>query len=265
MAGDWIKMRIDLASEPEVIGISELTGLDEDAVVGKLLRLWGWADQKTTDGNAACVTQMWIDRYVSHDGFATAMLKVGWLNIEQPSDKNKIGGVSFPNFDRHNTETGKRRALGARRAAKRRTNPSRNSNAKSNASSVTKSAPTEEKRREDNIGDASASPREGGKNRFDPIGVDLPPELDNDRFRQSWASWVDYRKNTRRKPLSLAACSQQIPKLAQFGADVAIEAIEASIANDWTGLFPERVEVSKSSSGLDNEARRRFLERHAND
>lgn len=34
MAGDWIKMRVDLRDDPDVIGIAAATGLDEDTVVG---------------------------------------------------------------------------------------------------------------------------------------------------------------------------------------------------------------------------------------
>ena len=120
MAGDWIKMRVDLADDPAVIGIAAVTGLDEDTVVGKLHRLWAWADRQTTDGNAPAVTKTWIDRYLRAEGFAEAMVSAGWLNA-------KSGGITFPKFDRHNGETGKQRALTAKRVAKYKSN---NGNAK---------------------------------------------------------------------------------------------------------------------------------------
>ena len=50
MSGEWIKMRLDLASDPAVIRIRRSLGLDVDAVVGKLHRLWSWADAHTVDG-----------------------------------------------------------------------------------------------------------------------------------------------------------------------------------------------------------------------
>ena len=149
MAGDWIKMRVDLAADPNVIGISIAVGLDEDYVVGKLHKLWSWADQHTTDGNAKSVTQTWLDRYVGVDGFADALAAVGWLVVSDD-------GISIPDFERHNGESGKRRALTANRAAKRRSKSnaptvtkSAPTQSKSNATTVTKSAPREEKRREE--------------------------------------------------------------------------------------------------------------------
>lgn len=133
MAGDWIKMRVALPEDPAVIGIAEATGLDEFGVVGRLHRVWSWADQQSRDGNAACVTEKWLDRYVVRDGFAKAMIAAGWLLVTP-------GGVSFPNFDRHNGKSAKNRALTQDRQVTHRSR-------KRNAESVTKSLP--EKRREE--------------------------------------------------------------------------------------------------------------------
>lgn len=113
MAGDWIKMRADLAEDPAVIGMASALGVDEDLIVGKLHRLWSWADRQSRDGHATGVTQIWIDRYIRCDGFAQAMVAVGWLEVEGAS-------VTFPNFDRHNGETAKTRALGTKRKQKQR-------------------------------------------------------------------------------------------------------------------------------------------------
>lgn len=108
MAGDWIKMRTALATDPAVIDIAAALKIDEFSVVGRLHHLWGWADAQSLDGNAPGVTENWIDRYVQAPGFAAAMSRVSWLIVN--SD-----GVSFPNFDVHNGETAKARALGAKR------------------------------------------------------------------------------------------------------------------------------------------------------
>lgn len=138
MAGDWIKMRCGLCDEPEVIRLAARTKLAEDTVVGKLHRLWCWADQKSADGNAAGVTKSWLDGYVSHSGFADALVDVGWLEVT-------TDGINFPNFDRHMGQSGKRRALAADRQAKHR----EKSNAGRNAPRVTESVTREEKRREE--------------------------------------------------------------------------------------------------------------------
>ncbi len=113
MAGDWIKVEDCLPDKPEVVGIASSLGLDQDAVVGKLIRLWAWADQQTVDGCAVSVTKAFIDRLAFAPGFADAMREVGWLVASD-------GKMAFPNFERHNGETAKQRALAAKRMARGR-------------------------------------------------------------------------------------------------------------------------------------------------
>lgn len=113
MAGDWIKMRNDLADDPAVISIAQACGLDEDTVVGKLHRLWSWADKHTTDGRTI-VSAAWIDKYVNCRKFAAAMCKTGWLEI---SDAETV----FPCFERHNGESAKKRLAVRERVERHRT------------------------------------------------------------------------------------------------------------------------------------------------
>lgn len=127
MAGDWIKMRIDLRDEPEVIGIARRTGLDRDSVVGKLLKVWGWLSRSSRDGSVTNVAHDDLDDIAQRAGFADAMVHVGWL-------KDTKDGLSFPKFDRHNSASAKARAENTMRQ-----NLSR--------SSRDKSATREEKRR----------------------------------------------------------------------------------------------------------------------
>ncbi len=56
MAGDWIKIESVMPDKPEVGVIAEELGIDHDAVIGKLVRFWIWADQQSVDGNALSVT-----------------------------------------------------------------------------------------------------------------------------------------------------------------------------------------------------------------
>lgn len=141
MAGDWIKMRIDLAEDPAVIGMAEALGLDEFAVVGRLHGLWGWADSQSRDGHARGVTEKWIDRKVQRDGFAAAMVAAGWLLL-------KDGGIEFPNFDRHNGETAKQRGLATNRKKKSREKVTQNVTDESRKERD-ETATREEKRREE--------------------------------------------------------------------------------------------------------------------
>jgi hypothetical protein len=136
LAGDWIKMRHDLGSDPAVIRIRRATGLDVDAVVGKLHRLWSWADTHTADGQAVGLDAAWVDEFAGATGFAAAMQDAGWLEV-------KDSGVLFVNFDRHNGQPAKTRALAKTRMMRSRC-----------AVSATEAQPEkrrEEKRREEEI------------------------------------------------------------------------------------------------------------------
>ena len=137
MAGDWIKFELTTLDKPEVCQIADLADIDPDAVVGKLMRVWGWFDQQTENGNAPSVSKKLLDRLVGVIGFCEHMKSVAWM-IEVD------GVISLPHFDRHNGKTAKNRLLTAKRVANHKA-----SNAKGNGSNVSGALPKEEKRRED--------------------------------------------------------------------------------------------------------------------
>lgn len=138
MAGDWIKMAVDLPEKPEVWQIAGMVGIDADTVVGKLLKVWRWFDAHTETGNAAGVTYALVDHVTGVTGFGEAMALAGWLE--------QSGSIlSLPHFDRHNGKTAKNRALTAKRVASHK----HKSNDEGNAVSVTSALPREEKRREE--------------------------------------------------------------------------------------------------------------------
>lgn len=130
----WIKVETCIHEKPEVFAIAEILDCDRDTVVGKLLRVWSWADAHTYATNATSVSTKLVDAVAQRDGFAIAMQKVGWL--AQSED-----GFSFPNFDRHNGNTAKSRALTAKRVAK---------HAKQTNASLTLDALAEKRREEKN-------------------------------------------------------------------------------------------------------------------
>ena len=66
---------------------------------------------------------------------------------------------------------------------------------------------------------------------------DMPPELDTPEFLLSWESWLHERKK-RKQTVTPKAATLQLRDLAAHGAKIAIETIEISIKNGWTGLFP---------------------------
>lgn len=117
MAGDWLKMRHDLADDPAVIRLATICELDEDAVIGKLFRLWSWADRHSKDGQVDGVDLAWVDRLARRNGYGAALVRVGWL-VETGE------GLCFPRFDRHCSDTAKSRALGKNRVETHRNAPS---------------------------------------------------------------------------------------------------------------------------------------------
>ena len=173
MAGDWIKIEHALPDKPECIRLAARLEIDQDAVVGKLVRLWIWADQQTLDGNAP-VTPAFIDRLTNCPGFAAAIVDIGWLR-----DRN--GTLQLPRFDRHNGQTAKRRAL-----AKDRMKRSRD------VANVT--GPSPEKRREEKSNGGSGSDGGGLKNIDLKALGDPVMQAEVDRFLVAWNASEHTRK-----------------------------------------------------------------------
>src|SRR6185295_539734 len=98
----WLKVNFDLANRLETLRIAGETKLDPDAVVGKLIRIWQWAQQQTGDGRVLGATADMLDRVIGVAGFALAMKLVGWLEIDAK-------GVSFPRWELHNSNGAKER------------------------------------------------------------------------------------------------------------------------------------------------------------
>lgn len=136
MAGDWIKMRMDLRDDPAVVQIATDTKLDTFGVIGRLHAVWEWANRHTETGIVTGIQATYIDYLASRKGFAEAMSRAGWLEISQ-------SGVSFPKFTRHNGDSAKKRATNA--VAKKVSRIRHKNVIESNDKAVTR----EEKRREE--------------------------------------------------------------------------------------------------------------------
>jgi len=136
MADFWIKVEKSTPDKSEIFEIAEILGIDPDAVLGKLIRVWCWADSNSENGHIKSVTPVLIDRLTMSQGFADAMKTVGWL-----------ADGEIPNFSRHLGESAKKRAKDAERKRMSRT-----SSESSHKKSVTESGldkSREDKSRED--------------------------------------------------------------------------------------------------------------------
>jgi hypothetical protein len=229
----WIKFETATSEKPEVWAIALSLGIDADAVVGKLLRIWAWFDTQTVEGNAPSVTKALLDSKVSVSGFCQAMIEVGWM-IEED------GVISLPNFDRHNGKTAKNRALTSKRVAEHKAGNAKVTQKvtkqfeKGNAASVTIALPREEKRREEVNTIPPLSPK-GEKTRYDASETTLPPELDTDAFREAWTLWCRHRAEIK-KPLKPTMVSQQLKQFQDWGETRSIAAIRHTVARGWQGI-----------------------------
>lgn len=102
----WIKVEHNTPEKDEVRSISRATGLDRDAVLGKLIRVWVWFDMHTTDGVAARLVDADVDDIAGFAGFSKAMRDAEWI------DTPEGGGLRAVEFDKHNGCTAKQRAMG---------------------------------------------------------------------------------------------------------------------------------------------------------
>jgi hypothetical protein len=229
MAGDWIKLEIATSDKPEVWQIAESLGIDPDAVVGKLIRVWAWFDQQTLDGNAKgnatsvttgngasvtkSATMALLDRKVGVTGFCAAMISVGWMLDDG-------GALTLPNFDRHNGKTAKTRALTAKRVSEHK----KKGNATANALVTVDALPREEKRREEKIVKNTTAKRP-------KVEVDRPDFVDE----LTWQDWKAARKG--------AKITVTVMRGIQEQADIAgielAEAIKFAASKSWRSFEAE--------------------------
>lgn len=141
MAGDWIKMRVDLQSHPKVVRILSATKSDKFRVIGGLHSVWTVFDTHSEDGELVGYTPETLDHIIGWSGFSRAMIDVDWL-IE-----NTGVSLAMPEFSEHNGQSGKRRAEDQKRKRDSRKSPEdvRNLSAKQPDKKLTR----EEKRREE--------------------------------------------------------------------------------------------------------------------
>lgn len=113
----WIKIRIDLAQDPKTLRIAELTGLEPDCVVGKLVRVWGWAKKHSKrgriEGDLARAAVTLLRDMVGKCHMVEAMIDVGWLCVTERD-------VTFPDWTEYLSQEEKKKALAAERKRKQR-------------------------------------------------------------------------------------------------------------------------------------------------
>jgi hypothetical protein len=188
MAGDWIKMRRSLLTDPRVVRISSALNADRFRTIGGLFSAWCLFDEQTSDGTLCGYTPEVFDEIVGVKGLSRAMELVGWLEINGDSLKATA-------FSEHNGQSAKRRAQESVRKMSAR-------NADIDAD---KKRPREEKRREEKKTDTKVSV----SGDFDAWYTHYPKKAGKDAAAKAYAKAI--KSIT---PAELLAAS--IPRLSEL-------------------------------------------------
>lgn len=254
MAGDWIKMRVGLTTNPRVMRIAEC--LLEDArfmdwaglsygmagypapspeesraerhaalrvtryvTVTALLRWWGYANEHSKGEFIAGLFPEDVEEITGVPGFASAIEATGWVEF----DPN--GGASLPNFNEHNTSAGER--SGAAERQKRYRERQREVD-----------APVTPER--DVTRDVTVTPREE-KKREEKKEKKQPPSPDGDLFPGIDPQVVaDFRKIRERKKAPLTQTAVAGIKREAAKAGLTLEsALAMCCERGWGGFKAE--------------------------
>lgn len=207
MAGDWIKMRVNLVTHPKVLAISErlaghsgyqdwstmggfapsIGGTQEEfdrdfsdslrvtryVTVCALLRFWGYANEHARNEFIATLRVNDIDDIVQVPGFGCALESVGWIKYDHDRQ-----GLSLPNFNEFN-KSGHERTAGAKTAAQRQKEyrdrkRAANSDVTSDVTGDVTRHRREEKRREEKKEEKDTPPASAdGSRKGDKRGVEI--------------------------------------------------------------------------------------------
>lgn len=262
MAGDWIKWVKGLVDRREVVVIAQALSMDRRMVAGCLMQLWEWADDNVDfsvhvvseicpqsvrglsetcpetvhEESAFChlpfLEPSFVDELLCVDGFADAMIKAGWLH-------HSDAGLTFPNAERHNGKSAKKRAIDNIRKQMDREKSSETSRTKTGRASdksrtrrgqkTDKPRTREEKRREENK-----------KEENPPPPLVFPASIDAEECKEAWAKWIQYKREIKDSYKSRTSEQEMINRLAPMGKDKFVQAINHSIARGWKGIFPDK-------------------------
>lgn len=126
MAGDWIKMRVDLQTHPKVFRMVSALRADRLRVIGGLHVAWSIFDTHSADGVLHGYTTDAMDAVIGWPGFTQAMIDVEWAELDEG------GSLVMPRFDEHNGASAKRRANDSeRKRSSRKSDSVRNPSASS--------------------------------------------------------------------------------------------------------------------------------------
>jgi hypothetical protein len=219
MAGDWIKMRADLFTHPKVVRMASALKADTLRTVGGLMSAWCLFDAHSDDGRLEGYSPEVLDAHLRWDGFAAAMIAVGWLEHDEAQ------GLALPRFDTHNGQSAKRRAQDADRKREVR---------KASASDADKLRTREEKRRDTSTTDVVDDKR----------AARTRPAVRPEGVSESvWADFLTVRR-AKKAPLTQTALDGIQREAAKAGMGLH-DALALCCARGWQGFKADWVAGQK--------------------
>lgn len=111
MAGQWIEWEKGLTRKPEVLQMARALKISTPEAAARCMLVWEWVDDATTTGHVDGCDRQTIDEIAGLSGFAQAMENTrphAWISFDEC-------GSTFTNYERHNGECSKKRAMEAKR------------------------------------------------------------------------------------------------------------------------------------------------------
>jgi len=109
----WIAWTKGLPEKPEIFDLARTLNISRYEAACRCMAVWGWADEHTEDGRIDGMIPEDLDAITGMIGFGQALKAAGWLAADGR-------GLIFPNWDRWNTKSAKRRLRDAERKRRAR-------------------------------------------------------------------------------------------------------------------------------------------------
>lgn len=226
MAGDWIKIEHGLLNKPEVMLLADALDISHFEAVGHLIAFWLWVDLNMSPSCPQVKgTKKGLDRVAGRDGFADAMISVGWLDMENDM-------ISIPGYEVHLSKSAKERAKGQKKKASQRSKLSPLEGDKKGTQGGTR----EEKRRED----ITLPPSTCKHSEFLDEGVICPEWL-----KPEFCRWLAFRASRDSRPVDAILQETWVHDLVARGEAKALADIAFSIRKQAKNLIDSNNDFDK--------------------